>query len=152
MRGIWGTRLAFLCTFALASGCAGVHRDQAPATQAAAPQMQPQDYSCTRAEAKAVRLSTLEGHRADFADQCVRVALFTDGVNFAENAVTIHTPAATGSGSFAFVFEDPARQRPRNPSFVSIVGRVRLCANGAPQTCRDGVYISDIRLLPTAMD
>ena len=127
-----------------------MHRDQAPAPQAAAPQTQ--DYSCTRADAKAVRLSTLEGHRADFADQCVRVALFTDGVNFAENAATVHAPAAKGIGSFAFVFEDPARQRPRNPSFVSIVGRVRLCASGAPQTCRDGVYISDIRLLPTAMD
>lgn len=150
MRGIWGSRLAVLCALALASGCAGVHRDQAPAAQATAPQTQ--DYSCTRAEAKAVRLSTLEGHRADFADQCVRVALFTDGVNFAENAANLHAPAAKGIGPFAFVFEDPARQHPRNPSFVSIVGRVRLCANGAPQTCRDGVYISDIRLLPTAMD
>ena len=150
MRGIWGIRLAVLCTLVIASGCTGVHRDQAPAAQAAAPRTQ--DYSCTRAEAKAVRLSTLEGHRADFADQCVRVALFTDGVNFAENAATVHAPAAKGSGSFAFVFEDPARQRPRNPSFVSIVGRVRLCASGAPQTCRDGVYISDIRLIPTAMD
>src|ERR1700729_4620434 len=105
MRGIWGTRLAVLCTLALASGCAGVHRDRAPAAQATAPQAQ--DYSCTRAEAKAGRLSTLEGHRADFADQCVRVALFTDGVNFAQNAATVHAPAARGSGSFAFVFEDP---------------------------------------------
>src|ERR1700741_2648455 len=146
MRGIWGTRLAALCALALASGCAGVHRDQAPAAQAAAPRTQ----SCTRAEAKAVRLSTLETHRADFADRCVRIALFTHGVNFAENAAAIHAPMK-GTGAFACVFEAPARQRPRNPSFVSIVGRVRLCASGAPQPCRDGVYVSGIRLLSNAL-
>jgi len=152
MRGIWGTRLAALCTLALASGCAGVHRDSAPVQGIETAPAIAENFSCTRPEAKTVKLAALRRHPEQFADQCVRVALFTDGVEFAENAGTLHAPWPKDAKPFKFFFDDRAARLPKSPSFVDLVARVRVCDSGAPKTCLDGAYVSDVRILPTAMD
>jgi hypothetical protein len=149
MKGSWGTRLAALCMLALASGCTGTHPDAVPAQGLESLPAAAENFSCTRAEAKTVKLAALRRHPEQFANQCIRVALFTDGVDFAENAGALHAPWPK---PFKFFFDDRAARLPKSPSFVDLVARVRACDAGVPKTCLDGAYVSDVRILPTAMD
>lgn len=152
--GKWGThsRFAALCALALMGGCA-VHREVMPAPDTSAAARRADDFSCKRSEAKAVKYTILELHPERFADNCVRLALFTNGEDFAESASTLRAPLPKGAKRLIFHFDEtiPGRQLPRAPSFISVVARVRVCPP-ADKTCLDGVYVSDIRVLPTAMD
>jgi hypothetical protein len=79
--------------------------------------------------------------------------VFTNGEDYAESAGALHAPPPKGAKRLIFYFDEtvPRRSLPKTPSFISIVARVRVCTP-ADKSCLDGVYVSDVQVLPTAMD
>ncbi|MBV9993394.1 MAG: hypothetical protein JOZ72_19130 [Alphaproteobacteria bacterium] len=149
MMGNWGTigrLVAALSVLGLASCSTMQHREPAPVAE-------PDDsFTCRRAEAKPVKLAALRRDPAAFANRCVVLSLFTNGFDFGETASALHAPLAKGERPMIFHFDPAHPNRPKHPSFVNLVARVRACPADAPQTCLDGIFVSEVHVLPTAMD
>ena len=120
------------------------------------------DFTCTRAEAKQVALDVLIAHPERYDETCVRVNAYFTGLTLVRDAN--HALAPKPGVVFAAYARDKKTEAHyrRGPTFAGVFGRVRSCtARADRQTaattplCRDknfGLFVSDVQVVPTAMD
>jgi hypothetical protein len=139
-----------------------------------------QDFTCARAGAVEISVGELSAHAEKYTDACVRTKAFTDAAFFYADAgqMQAHKKSASPAvGAYWKNTEIEHRLR-LGPSFVTVMGRVRRCADYLrlhqdgdalraklgqlppttilpPVTCRNGtiaILVSEAQILPTAMD
>jgi hypothetical protein len=139
-------------------GCATERHETVPQGPTAGPDP---NFTCTATEAQFVAFAELRNRQDRYADRCVRTAVFTDGTNFAGNAAELRARSSSAEAEITFRFDSQraSAQPPRHPSFVSVVGRLRVCPTAGQEPprasappCTAGLFVSEIHLLPTAMD
>ncbi|HEY2071464.1 MAG TPA: hypothetical protein VGG48_18035 [Rhizomicrobium sp.] len=157
MPGVIQKRLTALALLALLAGCG---TSAPPQTPVAPPPPDPsiaylaQDFTCKRADAAAVDLTTLQKHAADYDEKCVHLKVFTDAAFLYDDAGHKSTAPI---GAF-WKNAETARHLKLGPSFVAVTGRVRNCAARhkiAPGSlCRGdaALFVSEAQIIPTAMD
>jgi hypothetical protein len=115
------------------------------------------DFTCTRAEAKAVSLEALIAHPERFDESCVRVNAYFTG------AALIHDASRPKTAFDVYMKDRKAQLRYQlGPTFAAVTGRVRSCAARKPRQtavtaplCHGegfGLFVSDVQVVPTAMD
>jgi hypothetical protein len=120
------------------------------------------DFTCTRAEAKAMTFDTLVAHPERFDESCVRVSGFLNGVHLTRDANEHRVaPPKVAVATYMRTSKEQDHYQ-RGPTFAVVTGRVRSCAarrerQAAATTplCRDksfGLFVSDVQVVPTAMD
>jgi hypothetical protein len=120
------------------------------------------DFTCTRAEAKAVNFNTLRANPKLFDEGCVRVSGFFDGVYLVRDAGE-HRVKPRRNAVDAYMKDKKEQDHyQRGPTFAVVTGRVRSCAARAERQtsattplCRGtrfGLFVSDVQVVPTAMD
>jgi len=120
------------------------------------------DFTCTRTEAKQIALDALIAHPERFDETCVRVKAYFTGLTLVRDAN--HALAPKPSAVFAAYARDKKTEAHyrRGPTFAVVTGRVRSCAARTDRQtavttplCRDkgfGLFVSDVQVVPTAMD
>jgi hypothetical protein len=171
-------KLACLALLAALAACATtpqVDPDQRLAAESAA--YFAGDFACLRGDTVAVSFARLQDHPEIYADKCVRVDAFTDGIRLYADAgdrqPSLRAVPAALRINAVWKNTDLAHRLQLGPSFVTIVGRMRACASYrahiaavkalevkvghaiAPvDNCglRATVYVSEATVAPTAMD
>jgi hypothetical protein len=100
-----------------------------------------------------VSYGMIETHPEKFADRCVQLRLFANGSDVAETAAKLRARRPKGAKPVIFIFDDtkPGAHAPTSPSFIDIVARVQAWRDGDPK-CINSIWISEVRIVPTAMD
>jgi hypothetical protein len=120
------------------------------------------DFTCSNAEAKPVTLDALAADPDRYEETCVSVNAFFTGLGLVRNAYQIqaHQP---GPSFPAYNKDKKTEMHYRlNWTFAVVTGRVRSCAARTDRQtaattplCRDkgfGLFVSDVQVVPTAMD
>ncbi len=123
------------------------------------------DFTCTRASAEDTGMKLLNVMPEKYIDKCVRFDAFTDGTTLYVDAKGMK-PAKASDAALYWKDANIAHHLKMGPSFVTIVGRFRDCAQhnamvrqsgtatvaDACQTASKAVFISEAQITPTAMD
>ena len=161
-----GFRISVTFACLLAAGCATTTTPTVDATaQHAAAAYLAADFTCTHASAEDTGMKLLNVMPEKYTDKCVRFDAFTDGTTLYVDAKGMKPAKASDAGLY---WKDAATAHhlKMGPSFVTIVGRFRDCAQhnamvrksggaieaGACQTASKAVFISEAAITPTAMD
>lgn len=125
-----------------------------------------EDFTCAAPDAQSVALSALRRAPEDYEGRCVSVSGFAKGNVLFHDAQDAGARTAARRIGLDWKDDALARRLQLGPSFVTIIGRLRLCsrrramiARKAPATpetgCRDAVAaltVSSAAIIPTAMD
>lgn len=159
-------RISVALSFALLAGCASPSAPPADLTaQHAAAAYLAADFTCTRASSEEIGMKLLNVMPEKYLDKCVRFDAFTDGATLYVDAKGM-TPAKASDAGLYWKEAATAHHLKLGPSFATIVGRFRDCAQhnamvrqsgavavtGACQTASKAVFISETEITPTAMD
>ena len=134
------------------------------------------DFDYAKADAEQIDLKLLNAATAAYMEKCIRFEAFTDGSAFYVNAAQMKPIKASTTGLY-WKDDDTARHLKLGPSFVIVTGRLRDCARhnamtaeaarlqtapgavpaepaiiGACKTAATAIFISDVEVVPTAMD
>ena len=134
------------------------------------------DFSCTRATSEDIGMKLLNVEPARYMDKCIRLNAFTDSAALYVDASGMKPVKASNAGLY-WKNDDTAKHLKLGPSFVTIVGRFRDCAKhnamtreaalltsapgavpaepailGACKTAATAIFISEVQVVPTAMD
>ncbi|HEY1632208.1 MAG TPA: hypothetical protein VGF56_12905 [Rhizomicrobium sp.] len=139
------------------------------------------EYACAKADAVTVQLGEIEKHPEKYADRCLRIDAFSDGSKLYSGGLEMQHDQRSAAviPRVGVVWKNPDMERHLRvgPSFVTVVGRMRDCAQRlamqqkgedirariagtAPASvtghgdCRHAhtVFVSDAQVVPTAMD
>jgi len=120
------------------------------------------DFTCTRAEAKAVNFNTLRANPERFDESCVRVNGFFDGVYLMRDAGDHRVKPPRNAVDVYMKEKKEQDHYQRGPTFAVVTGRVRSCAartvrqtSATTPLCRGtgfGLFVSLVQSVPTAMD
>lgn len=127
------------------------------------------DFSCTRATSDDIGLKLLNVQPDHYMDKCIRLPAFTDSVALYVNAAGMK-PIKDSPAGLVWKSDDAAKHLKLGPSFVTITGRLRDCAvhsaraeraaalnitvppASACKTSATAIFISEVQVVPTAMD
>ncbi len=127
------------------------------------------DFSCTRVNAEDSGLKLLNVMPERYMDKCIKLNAFTDGVFLYVNAAGMK-PIKDSPAALVWKSDGTANHLKLGPSFVTITGRLRDCAKHNSRTppaaalsvpatpavgCKTSataIFISDVQVIPTAMD
>ncbi|GEM_PF-2434094 len=127
------------------------------------------DFSCTRAMSEDIDLKPLNAAADRYMEKCIRLDAFTDGTALYVNAKGMK-PIKDSTAGLIWKNDDAAKHLKLGPSFVTITGRLRDCAvhnakaeravalnmpvpaAAVCKTSATAIFISDVLVIPTAMD
>lgn len=128
-----------------------------------------EDFSCTRANSEDSGLKLLNVMPERYKDKCIKLDAFTDATYLYVSAAGMK-PIKDSPAGLVWKSDDAAKHLKLGPSFVTITGRLRDCASHnakadraaalnlpvpaatACKTNATAIFISDVQVVPTAMD